>query len=612
MCGIVGIHACASDNIKDLSTRMNHIQIHRGPDSEGVYLDESNRISLAMRRLAIIDVVGGGQPIRSKDGRYVMIFNGEIVNSPDLRRELESEGETFETDHSDTEVLFRLICRDGMEVLPRLNGMFAFVIYDSREGTLTIARDRFGIKPIYYSQLGGRFAFASELKSLLTLPFMERQLNEQSLFNYLSLMYVPGPETIFAGIKKLEPAHYLTYCLAKRQFTMKRWWRQSFVPDVRISEQEWAEQIRYSLGTAVKRWTLSDVPIACSLSGGLDSSAIVGLLAESGQTVSTYSLGFKGQSEEHWNELPLAVEVSRKWGTRHHELILEPAALLTDLGRMVWHMDEPYGGGLPSWAVFRQMSEDVKVGLSGTGGDELFGNYGKWAGLEGGWMYSPRPNESNFRKLYFERYYYFSDHDKRAIFSRQFSELKDTSSLLYRHFTDAQGRSVRDRCAITDIGTQLTDEFLAMTDRFSMAHSLEVRPPFLDNDFVDLISKIPSRIRTNRRDLKGLLRKAVAPILPNSLLKAPKKGFVIPLHLWLSRELLPLAKFLLDPNRLASQGIFRSDLYSRLFVPYLQGRYGKTTMLWGLLMFQMWHLQFIEGNPKFGPMSIDNFVDLAR
>lgn len=611
MCGIVGIHALPADSVSDLIARMNRIQKHRGPDSEGVYLDEPNGLSLAMRRLAIIDVAGGCQPIRSDDGRFVLIFNGEIVNAPDLRRELEVSGEVFASDHSDTEVLLKLICRHGISALHRLNGMFAFAIYDSHEGLLTIARDRFGIKPLYFSQAGGRFTFASELKSLLSLPFIEREVNEQSLFHYLSLMYVPGPETILVGVRKLEPGHVLTYRLVDRHLSIQRWWRLSFVPDGNIPEQEWPERILCSLGTAVKRWTLSDVPIACSLSGGLDSSAIVGLLAQSGQTVSTYSLGFAGQAEEQWNELPLAAAVSRKWGTRHHELILDPTALLADLGRMVWHMDEPYGGGLPSWAVFKQMSEDVKVGLTGTGGDELFGNYGKWSGLEGGWMIHPKLNESNFRRLFFDRYYYFGDSDKRAIFSRENAKMIDTSKLLYRHFTDAQGDGVRDQCAVTDIGTQLADEFLAMTDRFSMAHSLEVRPPFLDNDLVDLVSKIPSRIRTRRRDLKGLLRKAVAPVLPSSLLTAPKKGFVIPLSLWLRRELLPLAKFLLDPDRLASQGIFRSDLYSRLFVPHLEGRQGLTTRLWGLLMFQMWHLQFIEGTVESGPMSIDSFIGSA-
>lgn len=591
---------------------MNRVQIHRGPDGEGAYLDESGCLGLAMRRLAILDIPGGNQPMRSVDGRFTLIFNGEIVNAPELRREMEASGELFVSDHSDTEVLLRLLCRDGIAALPRLNGMFAFALYDSREGVLIIARDRFGIKPLYYSQAGGRFAFASEMKSLLTLPFITREVNRQSLFHYLSLMYVPGPETILTGIRRLEPGHVLTYRLDDRKLSVQSWWQLRFKANFDIPTHEWPERIRHALGEAVNRWTLSDVPVACSLSGGLDSSSIVGLLAERGQSVATYSLGFAGKAEEQWNELPLAAEVARKWGTQHHELVMDPAALMSDLGRMVWHMDEPYGGGLPSWAVFKQMSQDVKVGLTGTGGDELFGNYGKWTGLEGRWMFRPATTEANFRRLFFERFYYFPDSEKRAILAGAGPGLVDTSTLLFARYRGALGNGPRDLSASIDICTQLPDEFLMMTDRFSMAHSVEVRPPFLDNELVDLVTQIPSHIRTNRHDLKGLLRKAVTPVLPNALLHAPKKGFVLPLKLWLRRELRPLVERLLAPERLLRQGLFHPDLYSRYVAPHLEGRSDLTTQLWGLLMFQMWHLQFIENTDGNFPTCVEDIMASAR
>jgi asparagine synthase (glutamine-hydrolysing) len=490
--------------------------------------------------------------------------------------------------------------------------MFAFALYDSRLGVVTIARDRFGIKPLYYSQAGGRFAFASEMKSLLTLPFIGRDVNRQSLFHYLSLMYVPGPETILNGIRRLEPGHVLTYRLADRKLSVQPWWRLRFRSNFDIPTQEWPERIRHALGGAVNRWTLSDVPIACSLSGGLDSSAIVGLLAQGGQDVATYSLGFAGKAEEQWNELPLAAEVAKKWSTHHHELVMDPTTLLADLGRMVWHMDEPYGGGLPSWAVFKQMSQGVKVGLTGTGGDELFGNYGKWIGMEGRWIFHPAMTEANFRHLVFNRFYYFPDSEKREILAGAGAGIADTSTLLFNHYREALGKGPRDLCASVDIGTQLPDEFLTMTDRFSMAHSLEVRPPFLDSDFVDLVTQIPPDIRTRRRDLKGLLRKAIAPVLPDALLHAPKRGFVLPLKLWLRGELRPLVQRLLAPERLARQGLFSPDLYTRYVTPYMEGRSDRTTQLWGLLMFQMWHLQFIESRIDNSPASVEEMLVSAR
>ena len=605
MCGIVGLHALPGDDgaVPRIISEMNASQVHRGPDGQGIFVDEGNHLALAMRRLAIIDVDGGRQPMQAGGGRFTLVFNGEIVNSPELRTELENSGEVFESDHSDTEVLLRLLMSEGLDALPKLNGMFAFALYDSAKGVVTLARDRLGIKPLYYTEAGGRFAFASEMKSLLPLPFLKREINRQSLFHYLSLMYVPGPETILSEVQRLQPGHALVYSLQSRRLETHPWWQLGFNADRSHSRSEWVELIRGTLTQAVQRWTLSDVPFACSLSGGLDSSAIVGMLARTGRTVSTYSLGFKGATEKGWDELPLAAEVAKKWGTTHHELVMDPSTLLADLGEMVWHMDEPYGGGLPSWAVFRQMSADVKVGLTGTGGDELFGNYGKWRELEGSWLRRPQETEENVRKLFFERYYYFPDNEKLAMLEES-AGLRATSTMLYSQYLAGQGRGARDRCAYTDISTQLPDEFLAMTDRFSMAHGLEVRPPFLDNDLVDMVLSIPGHIRTQQRDLKGLLRAAVAPVLPPALLTAPKKGFVLPLKVWLQNELRPLAEMLLSPQRLRKQGIFNPSVFEKHVRPHLTGKRDLTTRVWGLLMFQLWHHQFIEGGSTELPFEI--------
>ncbi len=613
MCGIVGLVARKpEEDLRRWLDDMNTIQFHRGPDSGGVFVDPDVGLALGMRRLAIIDAAGGLQPMRSGDKRHTLVYNGEIMNAPDLRRELEARGEVFATDHSDTEVLLALLRHYGVAALKRLNGMFAFALYDAKTRTLTLGRDRFGIKPLYFTRKGGTFAFASEMKSLLQLPFVTRDVNRQALHHYLSLMYVPGAPAIIDGIERLGAGQALVYDFSCGSLDITTWWRPRFEADSSLDARELPDLIRDALRKAVRRWSLADVPVACSLSGGLDSSAIVGALSEDGQPPATFSLGFAGDREEQWNELPLAAAVSRKWGTEHHELVMKPGDLLNDLGKMVWHMDEPYGGGLPSWAVFKHMSQAVKVGMVGSGGDELFGNYGKWIGLERRfpWLGDPDVSPERFRSRFFESFYYFPDHEKQRI-SRASDSLEDTASLLYDHYKRAQGR-IRDRCATTDIETQLADEFLAMTDRFSMAHSLEARPPFLDNELFDLVRRIPPSIRTARGDLKGLLRQAVAPLLPTELLNAPKKGFVIPLKLWLRGELRPLVEQALSPDRLRRQGIFEPNLFERHVKPHLDGKADLTTRVWGLLMFQLWHRQFLEGTAAGVPGDMGGLRDAFR
>lgn len=604
MCGIVGIAGLQED---DWITAMSGMIVHRGPDDSGVFRDRQANFSLAMRRLAIIDLAGGHQPMSTPDGRYTIVFNGEIFNAIEIRRELESAGVTFSTGNSDTEVLLQLLAREGKDALRRLNGMFAFALWDGHRRELLCARDRFGIKPFYYISRQGRFAFASEMKSLLSLPWVDRAINRQSLYHYMSLMYVPGTETALEGVCRLPAGCWLT--LSKDDVIESgRWWAPKVGHLPPMPRAEALQKIRQTLESAVTSWSVSDVAVGCSLSGGLDSSAIVGLLAKQGQQVHTYSVGFSGQGEDAWNELPLARQVAQRWGTTHEEIILDPKSLLDDLVEMVWHLDEPYGGGLPSWAVFKAMSRSVKVGMTGTGGDELFGNYGKWRELEGGWLrrhfFGKRIDLEHFRSQFLDRYYYLTDHEKREwVFQESFSGA-DTADVLYRTIFQEDGEcDVRDRCAMVDLATQLPEEFLMMTDRFSMAHSIEARTPFLDHRLAEYVLGLPAGLRTRRTDLKGLLRDAVADVLPPELLKAPKRGFVIPLTLWLRGTLRPLVERLLDAKRLAAQGLFRPDFHERYVRPHVEGRRDFTQVVWAALMFQLWHMVFIEGQgerPRFG------------
>lgn len=642
MCGIVGV---VGNWPPELLTRLNQTLHHRGPDDAGEYRDADTGVALAMRRLSILDLEGGHQPMCNEDGSVWIVFNGEIYNSPELRAELVMRGHRFQTFRSDTECLLHLYEEKREEMLADLNGMFAFVIYDRHQRLLFGARDRFGIKPFYYTQLPGRFALASELKTLLMLPSVGRDLNVRSLYHYLSLRYVPGAESIFCDIWRLPPAHYFTYNLDRQSLVVARYWRPDPTRIEQHPEEEWIEIIRDELRAAVRRWVLSDVPVGCSLSGGIDSTAIVGLLGETGYPkIRTYSLGFQESGEAEWDELSMARQVAEKWGADHQELYLTPEELLEDLIAMVWHLDEPYGGGLPSWYVFQFMSQDVKVGLAGIGGDELFGGYGKWRpyeesrapyrlgllglgyralssvkglaaklpeqaiGIERKWRL--RKQAQDFARPFDSYMLYLDDLTKReCVVAFALDGVIDTAAWLQQLFEESGAPEMRNGIAYVDLQTQLPEEFLLMTDRFSMAHSLEVRVPFLDHIFVERVLSIPPEVRTRPDDLKYLLKKAVAHVLPPELLGARKRGFVIPDRLWLRGRLRPLVERLLAPDRLTRQGLLRPDVYHLFVRPHLDGRADFTGQVWTLLMFQLWHVVFIEERATEQP--VFSWRDLA-
>jgi asparagine synthase (glutamine-hydrolysing) len=597
MCGIAGVVGPVDEAVLD---RLAAALAHRGPDDCGVYRELHDGVALVSRRLAILDLAGGAQPMTSED--VTIAFNGEIFNAPALRAELERDGVRFATDHSDTEVVLRLYERDGERCVERLNGMFGFAIHDRRRGLVFGARDALGIKPLYLTQTAFGLAFASELRTLLLVPGVERTLDEESLYHYVSLRFVPGAPSIFSTVRRLPAGHRFRYRIGERRLEVERWWRLQFAPDRTMSRVDWLDAVREELRAAVDRWTLSDVPIACSLSGGLDSSAIVGLLAESGHSdLRTFTLGFASREDASLDELPLARALADRWGTRHHELVVDADELLDDLLAMVWALDEPYGGGLPSWYVFRAMAADVKVGLTGSGGDELFGNYRRFVPFEAGRAARFRRNAVG--RYHFEPSYYFTTAEQRALLSNP-PPGADTAHLLQTIFDENGSRSPRDGVLYLDTATQLPDEFLLMTDRFSMAHSLEARTPFLDRRFVDLVARIPPELRTSPTDPKGLLRDAVADLLTAEHLGTPKRTFVFPLARWLRQELRPLAERMLGAERLARQGLFRPEAVATMLQAHLAGRSDETERLWPLLMFQLWHLLFVEealsAPPAFG------------
>jgi asparagine synthase (glutamine-hydrolysing) len=596
---VCGLAALVGTPDEALLERLGEALLHRGPDGGGSVLDREAGVGLVARRLAILDLTGGEQPMASADGRLVIAFNGEIFNAPELRAELEREGRRFRSDHSDTEVVLALYERYGDDFLERLNGFFGFVLWDAARRRLFGAVDRFGIKPLYLAEPAGGLALASELKALLLVPGVEREVDRQSLFHYLSLRFVPGPATIIRGVRRLAPGTAFSYDVNARRLDVRRWWRLRFEPDER--ETQWPERLREQLRRSALRWTLSDMPYAISLSGGMDSSALVGLLAEAGAgDLRTYSLGFASPEGTDLDELDLARAQAARWGTNHHDFTLDASDLLDDLLAMVWALDEPYGGGLPSWWVFRAIAEDAKVALTGTGGDELFGNYRRFVPFERARL--ARLRRRPVRRYHFEPSYYFTDEEKRELLVGPPSS--DTAELLQAVWDESGGRSPRDRVLDLDVRTQLADEFLFMTDRFSMAHALEARTPFLDHELVELVASIPPALRTGADDPKRLFRESVADLLTPAHLAAPKRGFVLPLGHWLRTELRPLAERLLSDEHLRRQGLFRPGLAERLLRPHLEGRRDESDRLWPLVTFQLWHLLYVEealaGPPTFG------------
>jgi len=601
MCGIVGF-AGMQDHA--LLAAMNDEQRHRGPDDAGVYHDDRLQVSLAMRRLSIQDIEGGHQPMANADRSLWIVFNGEIMNAPALRRELEASGHRFVTNHSDTEVLLHLYERDGERMLERLNGMFAFVLYDRRRGVLFGARDQFGIKPLYYTLDRGRFIFASELKSVQLAPGVSGALSSQALSHYLSFQCIPAPHTIYRDIHKLPAAHSFTYALERRELRTERYWWAS--PGVQpahssLAADELRRLVRSELEGAVDRWMLSDVPVACSLSGGIDSSVIAAIMATRSATpIATYSLGFEDAPE--LDERPLARLVSERWKTDHREIVLRSDQLLDDLPLMVDSLDEPYAGGLPSWFVFKRMAGEVKVCMTGTGGDEIFGNYGKWRPYESPWrrlrataglarrLGSLRPMMRHPRGALYSLY--FREAEKVELLVPQWQQACTSSELLVEQlWSEANPATARDAVRLIDLQVQLPDEFLHMTDRFSMAHSIEARPPFLDRTFAEQLMAVPAHERVGVRRLKQVLLDAVQDLLPPELLAAPKKGFVLPVARWLRGRLRSQVEHFLGERHIDAQGIFRADAVTKLREAHLSGREDRSWQIWTLLMFQLWQEQ---------------------
>lgn len=633
MCGIVGF---TGENSSSQLSRMNRLIEHRGPDDFGEFSDSENQVHLAMRRLSILDLEGGHQPMFNDDKSIWIVFNGEIFNAPTLRKELEATGSRFQTNNSDTEVILRLYEKEGTHLVHKLNGMFAFVIYDKNHKRLIGARDPFGIKPLYYHLSKNKnLLFSSEIKPLLEVLPSFPQIDNQSLLHYLSLQFVPGENSIFQGIQRVPPGTQFTFCLRSKKLNFEPFFQFPETKTNAYSEEEWSNILEHELKEAVQRWSLSDVPIACSLSGGLDSSIIVAMLSEHTQSpVHTFTLGFENMENPKLDERHLASLVSQKYGTQHHEIVLKPEMLLDELISMAWFLEEPYGGGLPSWYVFKAIGTEFKVGMTGSGGDELFGNYGKFEYYQkpnpGATWFATHSQLSSFpggnRLLkyltpsfshyqnndllthtrdrltntfgYFHHFndYYFSDAQKASFLSSDFSNCNSTNSFMQKEYQRLKQNDLTNSVAMVDLTHQLPEEFLLMTDRFSMGHHVEARVPMLDLKFANLALSMPSNMRCNSGYKKKFMRTIAHRLLPEELLQSGKRGFVLPIQSWLRKELKPLMLKLLGKEHLKKQGIFSEKIATEYVTPFLEGKRDCAHPLWTLVMFQIWHQIYIQNH----------------
>jgi asparagine synthase (glutamine-hydrolysing) len=612
MCGICGLLALDGSAVDATPlAAMSETLRHRGPDSEGSVVD--GPVALAARRLSIIDLEGGDQPIGNEDGSIQVVQNGEIYNYRELRAGLERAGHRFST-QSDTEVLVHLYEKNGPTFVRELRGMFAIALWDARERRLVLARDRFGIKPLYYRTQSGNLWFASELKALPT-----GEIDLDALEAFLTFNFIPSPLSIWNGTKKLPAGHLLVW-EGKGEPRLERFARPTPVPadEVRSGEEsELAEELRARLRDSVRAHLVADVPVGVLLSGGVDSGALAALAAlESSERVQTFSIGFE---EGSFDELADARKVAERYGTDHHELLVRPDAAEL-LPKLAAAFDEPFAdsSALPTYLVSELASQHVKVALSGEGGDELFGGYYTYVAD----LLAPRvapvagvlrplvealPSSSgkasfDYRAKRFVRAAHLPalerHHAWKEIFSPEArAELlrpdrrgaQDPLDIYRARYAETEGADPLARLQDVDLGVYLVDDLLVKTDRASMAHSLEARVPYLDDVVADFALALPAKLRVRGLAKKRLLRKAVAPLLPRSVVYGKKRGFSIPAAAWLRGPLVPFAREVLAPERVRGQGYFRPETVSRLLDDHIAGREDLSRQLWGLLTFTLWY-----------------------
>ena len=631
MCGIAGIyHFRRTDSIDQaLLRKMTDVMQHRGPDADGIYVN--NHIGLGHRRLSIIDLSEAGkQPMFSDDGTLAIVFNGEIYNFLDYRETLQKRGHTFHS-HTDTEVIIYLYREYGEECLQYLRGMFAFALWDEQKQQLFLARDRLGQKPLYYYCDGKRLIFGSELKCLLEDPSIPKEINYEALHDYFMYLYVPAPKTIYKNIHQLPPAHYMV-CSPEGIRTVQEYWDLSFAQvNEQRSETDWCEALIESFKEAVEIRKISDVPLGAFLSGGIDSSGVVAMMAQN-QTnpVVTTSIGFE---EKTFDETAFARIVSQQYQTDHFERIVKTDALNV-LEKLVWHFDEPFAdsSAVPTYYVSKLSREKVTVALAGDAGDENFAGYSKYpidvmeqalrsrvpeavkrvlvapvAALYPKWDWLPRPLRAKFfltnltlshARGFFRTNTYLTQQEQDRLFSSDFKQALcgyDPFSVIDHFYQKADTPDLLSRVQYVDMKNYLPGDILVKVDRSSMANSLEVRAPMLDHKFMELVATIPSSLKLQGQEKKYIFKKALTPYLPEQILYRKKQGFEVPLDRWFRNELKELVQETVLSPKALNRGFFQTETLTRMWRQHQSGQRNLGTNFWTFLMLELWYRKFMEG-----------------
>jgi asparagine synthase (glutamine-hydrolysing) len=660
MCGIVGGVWTDREGVvsPEILRRSTYLLRHRGPDDEGYFhgpegqngVPPEVQVALGHRRLAIIDLVGGKQPLANEDQTVWVVFNGEIYNFRSLRQELEAKGHQFRT-RSDTEVLVHLYEELGREMLGRLNGMFAFALWDGRRQGLLLARDRCGEKPLFYWLDRGGLAFASELKALLALPGVPREVDPAAIDLFLTYQYVPHPRTIYRQIRKLPPGHFLWW--QKDRLETGPYWN----PDFQQEEQDFqpkkaAEELRELLTDAVRLRLESDVPLGAFLSGGIDSTIIVGLMQRlCSQPVHTFSIGFP---VAEYDESHYARQAAEFLGTRHHEFRVYPDAVGI-LPKLIWHYDEPFAdsSAIPTWYLAQYTRQEVTVALTGDGGDELFAGYPRYQAVRlaqkvdllpgplrrllTGPLLEVMPQSARFKSPWrrlrrfleqmglppLERYLQwigiFPTELRNKLYTTQFAEQLATSGarppgwFLQEAFARADRRDLLTAIMLVDLVTYLPCDLMTKVDIASMAHSLECRQPFLDHRVVEFAARLPLRAKLGWWRGKRLLRQTFRELLPPAIRRRGKMGFGVPLDTWFRGPLLPLLEQVLLGQRLTERGLFRPESIQQLIHEHTRHLRDHSYRLWALLILELWMQQWLDGHlqplPSVGSLSARSTAD---
>jgi asparagine synthase (glutamine-hydrolysing) len=627
MCGIVGfVNAGSRAASRETLERMNRCIVHRGPDEDGFFVHEN--VALAMRRLAIIDLAGGQQPIYNQEKSSVIVFNGEIYNFQELKKDLEARGHAFET-HCDTEVIVHAYDEYGADCVSHLRGMFAFAIWDFRDRSLFIARDRIGKKPLLYAhQANGDLVFGSEFTAVLAHPSVTREVDYEAIDNYLSYLCVPAPLTAFKQIRKLEPGHWLRWKDGKIE--TRRYWKPDFSKKIKISEEEAVGETTRVLREATEMRLISEVPLGAFLSGGVDSSVVVALMAQASRTpVKTFSIGFE---EQDYSELKYAKRVAEHLGAEYNEFIVRPNALEI-LPTLVEHYGEPYAdpSAIPTYYVSRETRRYVTVALNGDGGDESFVGYERHVAMKFAETYHklPRPvrryliepsitaipSPTNFRNRFVrfqrflraasmpkaERYFLwlstFDGDAKRELYTEDLKNKTATANPLEffaRYISHSNGKGIIDTVLLTDLMNYLPNDLLVKVDIASMANSLEARSPFLDHKVIEFAASLPENVKQQGKDTKSLLKKVAARLVPPEVVYRPKMGFGVPLKYWLGNELQGFTREVLLSAKATQRGLFDAGTVERLIDEQKRDAKDNSWKIWTLLMLELWFQRFID------------------